>query len=119
MTSSDVYSQSTPAPPARSRRQSWPSRFFAFTPLWILIVASIAAPTFSQSIINKPPDIVGVPLGAAIEGLAMLWMLIGAAVIWNARSRLAESLGFMLFTIPATLVVIFTPAVVMIMQNLS
>lgn len=117
MTSSVVSPQSTPAPPARSRRQSWPLRFFAFTPLWILIIASVAAPTFSQPMTAIPPDIVGIPLGVAIAGLAMLWMLIGATVIWDARSRFA--VAFILFTIPATVVVVFTPAVVLIMQNLG
>jgi hypothetical protein len=87
--------------------------------LWILIVASVASPTFLGPMTSKPPDILGVPLGVAVEGLAMLWMLIGVAVIWDARSRLAESLGFILFTIPATLVVVFTPAVVLITLNLG
>ena len=118
MTSSVVSPQST-QPPARSRRESWPSRFFAFTPLWILIIASVASPTFLGPMTSKPPDILGLPLGVVVEGLAMLWMLIGVAMIWDARSRLAESLGFILFTIPATLVVVFTPAVVLITLNLG
>jgi hypothetical protein len=87
--------------------------------MWILIIVSVASPTFFPPILAKPPEVAGIPLGVVVEGVAMLWMLIGAAVVWDARSRFVESLAFTLFTIPATVVVIFTPAVVLIVQNLG
>ena len=95
-----------------------PVRIAAFTPLWVLIIASVALPSFSNPIFAKPPEILGVPLGVVMDAIAMVWMLIGVIVIWDARSRLVDALLLTFFTIPATLLVVLAPALILIMQNL-
>jgi hypothetical protein len=118
MTSSIPTRQPTQEALSRSRSR-WATRITAFTPLWVLIVASVASPTFFPQMFAKPPEIVGIPLGFVIDAIAMVWMLIGVVLIWDARSRLVEALVLFWFTIPATLVVVFSPALILIMQNLA
>ena len=104
--------------PSRSSPR-WATRITAFTPLWVLIVASLASPTFSQPMFAKPPEILGIPLGFVMNAVAIMWMLIGVVLIWDARSRLVEALVLFWFTIPATFLVVFSPALILIMQNLA
>jgi hypothetical protein len=49
----------------------------------------------------------------------MVWMLIGVVLIWDARSPLVDALVLILFTMPATLLVVLSPALILIMQNLT
>jgi hypothetical protein len=59
----------------------------------------------------------GLPLGVFMDGFVLLWMSIGVAVLWGARSRVVAGLAYVAFTIPATIAVIFGPAIVLILQN--
>jgi hypothetical protein len=118
MTSSTTTPQPVPEAPSRSRSR-WATRITAFTPLWVLIVALVASPRFFPPMFAKPPEILGIPLGLVLDAIAMVWMLIGVVLIWDARSRLVEALVLFWFTIPATLVVVFSPALILIMQNLA
>ena len=116
MTSSIVAPQPEAA---RPRPERWLYRFVALLPLWVMVAEALFAPTYFGGFQESPPDIVGIPLGVALTGAAFAWMLIGVAIVWNARSRLTEALGLLLFTIPATLVAVLGPAVIVIMQNLG
>lgn len=118
MTSSTTTPQPVHEAPSRSRSR-WATRITAFTPLWVLIVASVASPTFFDPMFAKPPDWLGIPLGVVIDAIAMVWMLIGVVLVWDARSRVVEVLVLTLFTFPATILVVFSPAVILIMQNLA
>ena len=94
-------------------------RLTAFTPLWVLIITTIASPTYFEPMFAKPPDILGIPLGVVVDAMAMLWTLIGVVLIWDTVSKLVQGLVLFLFTMPATLVVVLAPAAVLIMQNLG
>jgi hypothetical protein len=118
MTSSTPNPQPMQEAPSKSRSR-WATRITAFTPLWVLIVASVASRTFSEPMFSRPPDWLGIPLGVVMDAIAMVWMLIGAVLIWDARLRLVEALVLFWFTIPATLVVVFSAALILIMQNLA
>jgi len=118
MTSSTTSPQPMHEAPSKSRSRV-PARITAFTPFWVLIVATVASPTYFGPMFAKPPDWLGIPLGVVMDAIAMVWMLIGVALIWDARSRLVEALVLFWFTIPATLVVVFSPALILIMQNLA
>jgi hypothetical protein len=96
-----------------------PARITAFTPLWVLIVATVASPTYFQPMFAEPPSLLGIPLGVVVDAIAMVWMLIGVVLIWDARSSLVEALVLIFFTFPATLLVVLSPAVILIMQNLT
>jgi hypothetical protein len=104
---------------ARPYRSGILSRALSFLPLAVLVAMTFFAPRFSEPMFGKPPDVLGIPLGVVFQGLAMLWMLWGVLVVWRARSRLVESLGLMLFTIPATVAVVYGPAIILILQNLN
>jgi hypothetical protein len=44
----------------------------------------------------------------------MAWMLVGAAIVWKARSPLAEALAYLVFTIPAAVAAVLAPVVILI-----
>jgi hypothetical protein len=92
-------------------------RLAALTPLWVLLIVSIASRTYFDAMLAKPPEILGIPLAAVIDAIAIMWMLIGLVLIWDTRSQLIQSLVLALFTIPATLLVVIAPAVIVILQN--
>ena len=94
-------------------------RVASLTPLWVLIVASVSAQNYFPPMVTNPPAVLGIPLGVVIMAIAMVWMLIGTVLVWDERRLPVEPLVLMLFTIPATLVVFFTPAVVLILVNLG
>lgn len=119
MTSSFVSPQSAATPASVAWRPGWPSRIFALTPLWVLIISPLAAPRFFEPLGGEYPNILGLNLGVIVTALALFWMLIGLYVLWNATTRWVEALVYTVFTIPATMAVLLTPALVLIMQNLG
>ena len=107
-----------PANTAGQGRAQIAVRLVAFTPLWVLLIVAFTSRTYFQPLFASPPSIVGIPLGAVIDAVAMLWMLIGVVLIWDARSPAVQTLVLVLFTIPATVAVVFSPAVVLIILNM-
>lgn len=116
MTSSIVSPQPTRPPRGAGRIID---RIAPFAPLIVLLVTSFGTPNLSSPMYAAPPDVLDVPLGIVLTAIVMGWMLIGVAIVWTARSRLAESLALVFFTIPATVAVVFGPAVILILQNLG
>jgi hypothetical protein len=94
------------------------ARLIALLPLWLLVLTAVASNDFVV-VFSRPPDVAGLPLGVVLETIAVLWTLGGLAIVWRARSPIAESLALILFTIPATVVVGVTPAAIEIMQSLA
>jgi hypothetical protein len=94
------------------------SKFFAFTPLWIRIYGYFAWQTFFPPMFPASGRF-GIPQGVFVDGLVMLWMLIGVYVLWGARSRMVAAAVYLVFTIPATIALLFGPAIVLILQNPS
>jgi hypothetical protein len=94
------------------------SKFFAFAPLSIRIYGYFAWRTFSSPMFPATGPF-GIPQGVLVDGLVMLWMSIGVYVLWRARSRLVAAFVYLVFTIPATIALIFGPAIVLILQNPS
>lgn len=104
------------APRADGRSRTVPL-VVALTPLWLLIFMALVSDAVPV-VLSRPPAVVSLPLGVVMESIALLWMLAGAAIVWRARSPVAESLALMLFTIPATVLVVFTPTAIEILQTL-
>jgi hypothetical protein len=107
------------SPVAGSLHPGLPSRLLALTPLWVLLVVSAFSPEFLPAMSATPLETLGIPLAAAVEVAAMLWMFIGVVVILNAESRLFESLALTVFTIPAAVVAVVTPAVIGVLATLA
>jgi hypothetical protein len=112
-----------PPSPASLLRRPWRSgpfsRFFAFTPLWIRIYGYFAWRTFFQPMFSDSSGLLGIPLGVLTDAFVLFWMSVGVYVLWGARSRLVAGLVYVVFTIPATISLIFGPAIVLILQNAS
>jgi hypothetical protein len=119
MTSSLASSQSAAAPAETAWRSGWFSRFFAFTPLWLRIFGFFAWQTYFPGMYSRMAETSGPPPGDLLEGLVMAWMLVGAYVLWRARSRLVAAGVYLIFTIPATLAVTLGPAIVLILLDAS
>lgn len=105
------------APRAAGRSQTVPL-LVALAPLWLLIIMAVTSNAV-PAVLSRPPAVASLPLGVVMESIALLWMLGGAAIVWRARSPVAESLALMLFTIPATVLVVFTPTAIEILQTLA
>ena len=99
-------------PASRTRAITW---LIALTPLWLLAVVALASNAVPV-VLTGPPIVAGLPLGVVLESLAALWMVGGLAIVWRARSPLAESIALMLFTIPATVVGVLTPAFIQVLR---
>jgi len=67
----------------------------------------------------KPPDILGIPLGLVGYGLVLAWAALGARVVWTTRSPAMAALAVGITTAPAIVLLIFVPAIILIMQNLA
>lgn len=103
-------STSTLSPDAGWDGPGLTSLALALTPMWVLLLLSALSPELVRALGAGTPAIAGIPLPLVVELAALAWMLIGVVVIRNASSRLVESLALTLFTIPATIVVVVTPA---------
>lgn len=119
MTSSLVSPQTAAPPTPKPWRPGWFSKFFAFTPIWFWIIANVGAPRFSEPMFVQPPAMFGIPAGVLLAGLVVFWMLMGAFVLWSARSRRVAAIAYTAFTFPATVALILGPALILIWQNLG
>ncbi len=88
-------------------------------PVWFLIYVKLNDQGISSPMYGAANDLNTIVAHALIAGLPFLWMLIGVYVLWNARSPLIQGVVYAVFTIPALLGVIFGPATIPILQNLS
>lgn len=94
------------------------ARLIALMPLWLLLLTAVASNDFVV-VFARPPDVAGLPLGLVLETIAVLWTLGGLAIVWRARSPIAESLALILFTIPATVMVGITPTAIEVLRSLA
>lgn len=101
---------------SRAFRTGRASRVAAFTPVLGLCVAFILGSP--GALFVGPPELLGIPFGAVLESVALLWMAIGVAAIWSARSPVTEALVHLVFTVPATTLAVFAPSLIEIMRNL-
>ena len=118
--SSPVTPQTVSTPVAPQSRSRIPIRIAALTPVWLYLVSQLmSSNALSGPMVSEPPSIVGIPVVIVVGALAVGWMLIGLGLVWNVRSVLTDMLALLLFTIPATLVVVLGPAMILILQNLG
>jgi hypothetical protein len=90
----------------------------ALLPLWVGIVLRIAAPGFLDPLFLNPPAIVGLPAGIVVIFAAGLLMALGVLVMRSTRSIAWRTAAFALLTLPALALVVFAPAVILILANL-
>jgi len=107
------------APPARSASRSGPRLLLGLLPFWVLLFFTLLAPGFTDPLFASPPAIFGLPAGLFVIAAALGLMLAGTWLIQRAESDVGMLLAFVLFTIPALMVIFFGPAVILIVVNLA
>jgi hypothetical protein len=120
----DVF---VPAPVARldepRRGRGRSSRNFAtlavLLPVWLFLALTALEPHFMDPMFQKPPEVLGLPLGTIMIGVSMIWAAIGAGLMRATTGEWTRLLIVLLFIIPAVLSVMLGPAVILIMQNLT
>jgi hypothetical protein len=80
------------------------------------MVAAPPEPMFGRMLTSTRVNVVGIPAGAFIYGAGILLSVAGLAAVWRWKWPWA---GIAVFTIPATLLVVFGPAVILILENLG
>jgi hypothetical protein len=103
---------------SRPWRASPGRRLASLAPFGLALAIAVLARTYFGVGMGEPPDILGLPLGLVLEGIVLAWAALGALIIWTTGSRAAASLAMVFITLPSMLAIIFTPAVILILQNL-
>jgi len=118
----DVSPAAEPRQPAPARiawRADGAWRLISLTPFGLALVLAIFARTYFGSGLGKPPDILGIQLGVAVDALALGWAALGARVIWTTRSMAMATIALLTTTAPAIVFLVLGPAIILILQNLS
>jgi hypothetical protein len=68
---------------------------------------------------DKPPEMLGMPLGTVIMGLSVIWYAIGVAIVGVASRPGLRLAAILVFVFPATFAFLLGPALILIMQNLK
>ena len=85
----------------------------ALTPLWVALPLLGPAPNW---IATPSVNVAGIPVGLVMMATAGILTLAGLAAVHSWTRPWA---GIVLFTIPATFIVVFAPAVILILANLG
>ena len=85
---------------ARPSRSHAIAQLLSLAPFWILL--AVAA--------DPQIRLLGFQADALLSTVTLIWMAVGTLIIRFGRSPLAEAIGLLLFTIPATTAAVLAPA---------
>ena len=88
-----------------------------FAQLWIALW--ILAPGFMEPVFINPPAMLGLPAGVVIIAIAGGLATLGWLVARRTRSVRVALGAVTLLTIPALLLIVMTPALILIIVNLA
>ena len=91
------------------------AQVLALAPFWILLAVAADPQARLLAPLQPTPLVLGLPADALLGALTLGWMGVGAVAIRLARSPLAESLGLLLCTVPATVLAVLTPALLLLL----
>ena len=91
----------------------------ALVPLWSFAFLRLVAPGFMEPLFLNPPAILGLPAGMVCTFVAGLLMALSVLAMRWARSPAGRTAAFLLLTIPSLIIVVFAPAVILIVLNLK
>ena len=91
----------------------------ASLPFIEILFAAIFAPGFLEPAFANPPEIVGLPAGIVLLFVVAVWASLAFVVIRAMRSGLGIALGFLAFTFPSIVAIIFIPSAILIVLNLN
>ena len=98
-------------------RRTW--MLASLLPASTFILLSVVKPGFVASIFDAPVAFLGYPLGPLLILVAMGWMGLGLLALRAWRSKGGGVAALLLFTVPATLVVVLAPVAVLTIVNLA
>jgi hypothetical protein len=104
--------------PPRQWRSGKGVNLVAVLPVALAIVM-LWVPGYAERIRTPPPDMLGIPFGMVLLASAILWSLLGAAVISQTRYRVLAALALATTTIPSLILIPFIATLIVYMQNLS
>jgi len=110
-----IGSRTGPQPALSSRGRV----LVALTPFWALLLFLAQWPGFLDPLFEVPPGIAGMPAGSILLAAVVLWTLFGAWVMRARTSSIGVLLTLLVFPLPATIVILFGPALILIVQNLG
>ncbi len=99
------------------KRVAWTA--VALAPIWLLLATGLLVPSFLDPMFDYPPGIAALPLGFIVLALTLLLTAAGVAVVRTTRSTVVRRLALSLLTVPAVLLYVFGPAIILIVQNLG
>jgi len=109
-----------PIKPDWASRIAWNWITVALVPgLTVLTLTTIGRPHFMDPMFQKPPELLGLPLGTVIMGLSAIWYGAGVAIVGVASRPGSRLVAILVFIFPATLALLLGPAVILILQNLA
>jgi hypothetical protein len=109
-------------PPIEQDRASgiaWDWMIAALAPGLIALALAMSAPHFMGPMFEKPPEALGLPLGTVIIGLSVIWYAIGVAIVGVASRLSLRLVAILVFVFPATFALLFGPALILILQNMT
>ena len=93
------------------------AQVLSLAPFWILLAVAADPQARLLSPTQPVPPVFGLPADALFGALTLAWMAAGALLIRVARSPLIESLALLAFTVPATILAVLTPAVLVVLVS--
>jgi hypothetical protein len=106
------------APAPRSRAGSL-ATLCAAMPLVLLVGLAAIAPGFLDPMFANPPAVLGLPAGMILLGLVVVLGVVGVAAVWHTSSPAVALIPIVLLSVPAIVLVILGPAMILIIQNLA
>ena len=103
--------------PDRVERITW--MIAALAPAFTVLLLFAFAPNFLSPMLAMPPETFGIPTGSVIIVVCMIWNAVGVAVVERASRRRHRLVAIVLFVVPATCAIIFGPALILILLNLT
>lgn len=87
--------------------------------LWLWVFFLVLAPGFMDPVFSNPPAVLGLPAGVMLVLAALGWMALGVILLRRTSTTVGALIAFLAFTVPATLMILLTPAAVLIIFNLA
>jgi hypothetical protein len=100
-------------PSARRGRAHAVAQVLSLAPLVILVAVAADPQARLLSPLQPMPALLGLPADALLGALTLAWAGAGALLVRLARSPLVESLALLTFTVPATVLAVLAPALLM------
>jgi hypothetical protein len=94
------------------RRQHRSRRVFVGSiPLWIFLAGRLSSGS-KDRLLEKPPEMLGLPLGIVLIGLGLLLMTAGVVALRLTSSSRSAALAVLFFIAPATVLVVAAPWII-------